>query len=184
MGFDAVILAGGAARRLGGADKATIEVGGRTLLARVLDAVAAAARVVVVGPRRPGSRAIKWVQERPPGGGPVHALAAGTSVVEQPLVVAVAVDLPFVTTAVIERLLAAVGDHDAAVVRDSAGTPLPLLGAYRSARLRARLEGLGGTAGAAMRDVLAGMDVVFVDDHEASLDCDTWEQVEAARKRE
>ncbi|WP_438949006.1 NTP transferase domain-containing protein, partial [Streptomyces harbinensis] len=36
--FDAIVLAGGAARRLGGADKAAVTVGGRPLLDRVLDA--------------------------------------------------------------------------------------------------------------------------------------------------
>ena len=47
--FCAVVLAGGQAARLGGADKASIEVDGRTLLAHALDAVIDAAEVVVVG---------------------------------------------------------------------------------------------------------------------------------------
>src|SRR4051812_33904528 len=34
--YDAIVLAGGGGRRLGGVDKATLEVGGRTLLDRVL----------------------------------------------------------------------------------------------------------------------------------------------------
>ncbi|MYQ48709.1 NTP transferase domain-containing protein, partial [Streptomyces sp. SID4985] len=34
--YDAVVLAGGAARRLGGADKPGVRVGGRPLLDRVL----------------------------------------------------------------------------------------------------------------------------------------------------
>jgi len=40
--FDAVVLAGGAGRRLGGVDKALVEVGGQDLLTRVLGAVAGA----------------------------------------------------------------------------------------------------------------------------------------------
>ncbi len=35
-GFAAIVLAGGQAARLGGADKASIEVGGRSLLERAL----------------------------------------------------------------------------------------------------------------------------------------------------
>ena len=38
--YDAVVLAGGAARRLGGADKPGVRVGGRALLDRVLTACA------------------------------------------------------------------------------------------------------------------------------------------------
>jgi GTP:adenosylcobinamide-phosphate guanylyltransferase len=34
--YDAVVLAGGAARRLGGAEKSGVRIGGRVLLGRVL----------------------------------------------------------------------------------------------------------------------------------------------------
>ena len=50
--FAAVILAGGAGRRLGGVDKATIPVRGAPMLDHVLDAVADASPCVVVGPPR------------------------------------------------------------------------------------------------------------------------------------
>ncbi|MCM3926296.1 NTP transferase domain-containing protein, partial [Frankia sp. AiPs1] len=53
-GCSALVLAGGAAHRLGGRDKPAVVVGGTTLLDRVLAAVAGAGieRVVIVGPRR------------------------------------------------------------------------------------------------------------------------------------
>ncbi|SNQ49025.1 Molybdopterin-guanine dinucleotide biosynthesis protein A [Frankia canadensis] len=50
--WSALVLAGGAARRLGGQDKPAVVVGGVTLLERVLAATAGAERRVVVGPRR------------------------------------------------------------------------------------------------------------------------------------
>ena len=55
--FDAVVLAGGRAARLGGADKPGLVVGQRTLLGSVVSAVteAGASRVVVVGPQRPAA---------------------------------------------------------------------------------------------------------------------------------
>ncbi|MBT2472738.1 NTP transferase domain-containing protein, partial [Streptomyces sp. ISL-66] len=56
MTYDAIVLAGGAARRLGGADKPGLLVGGRPLLDRVLDACADARTTVVVGGRRPTAR--------------------------------------------------------------------------------------------------------------------------------
>jgi len=48
--FDAVVLAGGSARRLGGRDKPALDVGGRSMLDAVVTACAAADRTVVVGP--------------------------------------------------------------------------------------------------------------------------------------
>ncbi|MGH3433518.1 MAG: NTP transferase domain-containing protein, partial [Thermocrispum sp.] len=73
----AVILAGGAAARLSGVDKPMLEVGGKPLLHTVIGAVAGAAAVVVVGPRRTDTMRVRWAREDPPGGGPVAALAAG-----------------------------------------------------------------------------------------------------------
>ncbi|MGV9756153.1 NTP transferase domain-containing protein, partial [Streptomyces tricolor] len=45
--YDAVVLAGGAARRLGGADKPGLRVGGRALLDRVLAACGSWSRAVM-----------------------------------------------------------------------------------------------------------------------------------------
>lgn len=74
---DAVILAGGGARRFGGADKPGMVIGGRSLIARVADTVAGAGRVVVVGPARPELPSALVVHEDPPGSGPVPALRTG-----------------------------------------------------------------------------------------------------------
>lgn len=56
--FDAIVLAGGGAARLDGADKPALDIGGASLLERVLTAVADADRIVVVGPVRPASRPV------------------------------------------------------------------------------------------------------------------------------
>ncbi len=54
--FDAIVLAGAASRRLDGADKALVEIGGRTLLDTVLAADRGRRRVIVAGPQRPVAR--------------------------------------------------------------------------------------------------------------------------------
>ncbi|MFB7377255.1 NTP transferase domain-containing protein, partial [Kitasatospora purpeofusca] len=54
--YDVIVPAGGAARRLGGADKPALTVGETTLLDRVLAACAGAGTTVVVGPARPATR--------------------------------------------------------------------------------------------------------------------------------
>lgn len=120
-GYDAVILAGGAARRLAGADKPGLLVGGVSLLDRVLGAVAGAGRIVVAGPTRPTRREVVWVREDPPGGGPVAGLAAALPRVRADVVVLLAADLPFVTAGLIERLVAEAGP--AGVAARSRWTP-------------------------------------------------------------
>jgi molybdopterin-guanine dinucleotide biosynthesis protein A len=76
--YAVIVLAGGAAQRLGGRDKPALPVGGRPMLDRVLAAASGATRRIVVGPARAGVPAdVIQVREEPPGGGPVAALAAG-----------------------------------------------------------------------------------------------------------
>ena len=108
--FDAVILAGGRASRMGGIDKPALDVGGTSLLSRVLSAVAGADLVVVVGPERDlGDVDIVQVQEDPPGGGPVAALAAGIRSVTARVVVVLGADMPSVDGAAVEGLVAGLG---------------------------------------------------------------------------
>ncbi|GAB2517932.1 molybdenum cofactor guanylyltransferase [Paramicrobacterium agarici] len=78
----AIILAGGRASRLGGTDKASVDVGGRMLLEHVLAAVAGCAPIIVVGPPHLAQTALRphrdvtLVREDPPFTGPVAAIAA------------------------------------------------------------------------------------------------------------
>lgn len=84
--LDAVVLAGGRARRLDGAAKPHVLLDGRELLAHVLDGLAASRlvrRVAVVGPPDvavPSPVPLVQVQEDPPFGGPVAGIAAGLAV--------------------------------------------------------------------------------------------------------
>ncbi|WP_350308737.1 molybdenum cofactor guanylyltransferase [Sanguibacter hominis] len=86
--LDAVVLAGGRARRLDGAAKPHVLLDGRELLAHVLDGLAASGlvrRVAVVGPPDvavPSPVPLVQVQEDPPFGGPVAGIAAGLAVLD------------------------------------------------------------------------------------------------------
>ena len=75
-GYAAVVLSGGTGRRLGGTDKALLELDGATLLGRALAAVAGADEVVVVGPSAATAYPVGFVLEDPPGGGPAAGLLA------------------------------------------------------------------------------------------------------------
>lgn len=161
-----VIPAGGTAARLGGADKPRLDVGGRSILARLvadLDPLP----VVIVGPPGPGPGTdrpgVAWCREEPPGGGPAAALAAGLRLLpDVELVVAIAGDQPFAATAVPRLVDAVLGDPtaQAAVGVDGDGRDQPLLAVYRAATLRARL--LGPVDGLSMRRVLVGLVVLRV----------------------
>jgi molybdopterin-guanine dinucleotide biosynthesis protein A len=171
--FDAIVLAGGAARRMGN-DKALSDVGGRSLIDRALDAVADAQRIVVVGPQRAVSRVVTWTIEDPPGSGPAAALVHALPMTAAGRLVVLAVDVPFAASA-LPRLLAALADHEAAMLVDHTGRRQPLVAAYAAQALRERaLPEHGSWANRSMRDLVAGLDVVDVAAHGVeALDCDT-----------
>jgi molybdenum cofactor guanylyltransferase len=120
--FDTVILAGGGAARMGGADKPGLAVGARPMLVSVAQAAAAAgtSRLIVVGPPRAGAVQdglaalaagrpgwLACVCEEPAGRGPVAGLRCGLAEVSAPCVVLLAADLPFLTGAHLTALLTA-----------------------------------------------------------------------------
>lgn len=168
--FAAVVLAGGAGRRMAGRDKPAIEIGGRSLLARAVEAVAGADPVVVVGPPRPLRAGVVWTREDPPGSGPLAALAAGLARVGVPgpdaapgtgLVAVLAADLVGVSAATVARLRAALTPAAAgALVVDDEGARQWLLGVWRVAALRDALP--ADPAGRSMRATLGGLTIVEV----------------------
>ncbi|MET9885349.1 NTP transferase domain-containing protein [Streptomyces sp. NPDC006430] len=190
MSYDAIVLAGGAARRLGGADKPALHVGGRTLLDRVLDACADAATTVVVGGRRPTARPVHWTVENPPGAGPVAALDAGLRQTTADLVLVLSADLPFLDRATVRALLhACAAGGDGALLRDPTGRDQPLVAAYRAEPLRREIALLAAEhstlAGLPLRFLTAELDLATVADAAplASFDCDTWDDLATARAR-
>ncbi|MFF2021813.1 NTP transferase domain-containing protein [Streptomyces sp. NPDC058171] len=186
---DAVVLAGGAARRLDGADKPGVRVGGRTLLDRVLAACAGARTTVVVADRRRTERPVRWTREEPPGQGPVAALDAGLRQVTAPVTVVLSADLPFLTPGTVRDLVAALeaGAAGAVLLTDADGRVQPLVAAYRTEPLRRALDALvdrhGSLAGLPLRALVPLLTVTTLADPVASFDCDTWEDIASARAR-
>lgn len=254
-GYDAVVLAGGAARRLGGEDKPGVRVGGRTLLDRVLAACADATRTVVVARPRPTARPVEWAREDPPGGGPLAALDAGLRHTGAPYVLVLSADLPFLEEKTVRRLLDTLRAgtpheipgtsrpardghvtriegpgarhdghgiradgpdtcHDGPTRADGSGTRAevpaachdgpgtrtegvlltdpdgrdqPLVAVYRADALRRELGVLaaeyGSLSGLPLRRLVAALDLTRITDPVASFDCDTWDDIAAARAR-
>ncbi|TXS41519.1 molybdenum cofactor guanylyltransferase [Streptomyces sp. uw30] len=189
VAYDAVVLAGGAARRLGGVDKPGVRVGGRALLDRVLAACADARTTVVVADPRPTARPVTWAREDPPGGGPLAALDAGIRHTTAESVVVLSADLPFLDEGTVRRLLAALhtAGADGALLTDADGRDQPLVAAYRAPALRRELAALAqeheGLTGLPLRRLTGALDLTRVPDPVASFDCDTWDDIATARAR-
>ncbi|WBO65073.1 NTP transferase domain-containing protein [Streptomyces camelliae] len=187
--YDAVVLAGGAARRLGGVDKPGVRVGGRALLDRVLTACAGARTTVVVAGPRPVARPVLWAREEPPGAGPVAALEAGLRLTTAEQAVVLSADLPFLEPATLHRLLAALraSGADGALLTDADGRDQPLVAAYRTDALRRALAALAaggdGLTGLPLRRLTGALCLTRVPDPLASFDCDTWDDIADARAR-
>lgn len=79
---DLLILAGGRGERLGGQDKAALEVGGRSLLDRVLEGAGDLGGDVVVVGDTPVPAGVLRTLEDPPDGGPVAGIAAGLAALD------------------------------------------------------------------------------------------------------
>jgi molybdopterin-guanine dinucleotide biosynthesis protein A len=179
-----VVLAGGTGARLGGVDKAALELDGVTLLERTLTATMAATEVVVVGPEVPTSRPVTWTVEDPPLGGPAAGLLRALDRFDATpeLVAVLAVDMPKVNAATLARLTWAVEadpDLDGAVLVDPDGRRQPLAGVYRLASLlAARPAQPGQEHGLPMRRLVGGLrlaEVPTVGDE--ARDVDTWADV-------
>jgi molybdopterin-guanine dinucleotide biosynthesis protein A len=182
MIFDGVVLAGGSAHRLGGIDKALIEVGGRSLLERALVTLHGARLVVVVGPRRATSVPVEWTRESPTGGGPLEAVAAGLRPATAPFVVLLGVDHPFVGAPVVGSLLNAIGDRDGAVLTDGEGEAQYLVGAYRTTVVREAVNRRRPGGGGSLRSVFDALDVGLLRDERAAFDIDSLEDVDRAQE--
>ena len=188
MEWAAVILSGGGATRLGGADKSSLDHDGRTLLDHALDAVAAAAEVVVVGPELPTTRPVVFTRELPAGGGPLAGLSAGVAALREPsaLVLVLAVDMPHVSGETVARLVAAMHDDgaglegaglDGAWLVDDTGRR-QLAGVVR----RALVPAPGDAYGVPMRRLMERertVDVAAVG--QEAEDIDTWDDVSRLR---
>lgn len=140
--WNAIILAGGRASRLGGIDKPGLVFEGSTLLERALSAARDATATVVVG---------RDVVESPRFSGPAAATIAGLDSLARPraaFTAVIAADLPFVETAM-PLLLSALDDAPFAggvIAVDDTGRRQPLLAIYSTAAL--------ALAGAESRDSL------------------------------
>lgn len=181
--WNAVVLAGGRATRLGGVVKPLVEVRGRTMLEAALAAATDARQVVVVGDV-PVPEGVLRTREDPPHGGPAAGLAAGLAALDDPTpwTLVLASDLPGAERAVPVLLEVASTDPpvDGVCFHDETSHPQWMLAVYRTAALARVVEAVD-TTDLSMRRLLAPLTLRSVPgDPEVIGDCDTWEDIRAA----
>jgi molybdopterin-guanine dinucleotide biosynthesis protein A len=166
MRVAAAILAGGRARRLGGAVKGLLVVQGRRIVDRQLDALRPAfARVFIVAndPAPWRELSVACVPDRVPGAGPLAGIDAALAALrdDEDAVLCVGGDMPFLDRRLLERLRDEAPDADAVVARVQA-RPEPLCARYgrrAAAAVRARL----GDGRLRATDLLDDLRVAWVD---------------------
>lgn len=180
----AVVLTGGSAVRLDGADKASIELGGLTLLEHALGAMLDVDEVVVVGEPVPTTRPVTFAREDPVGGGPAAGLLAGLrAFARRPdLLVVLAVDMPLVTSATVRRLRAAAA-NDGAVLIDQSDQLQYLCAVYLTDALDRVRPSYEDEYGLSMRALVAELRLEQVPAFGPEThDLDTWEDLLALRE--
>jgi molybdopterin-guanine dinucleotide biosynthesis protein A len=164
-----LVFAGGLSRRMG-TDKALLEVGGRTLLLRAIDAVReAGGEPIVLGPPRPkdavgGARQADETEGGGEPAGPLPALRRGLSLSRagQPAL-ALACDVPLVPAAFLRFLIDSAPGWDAVVPR-VAGESQVLTAAYDPTACLPVLDRALERGTRAVHAVLDDLRVRFVDE--------------------
>ena len=201
----AVVVAGGASRRLNHVPKASLSDGTSTLLDCALKAVAAASPRVVVGPESlPLPSGVLRTREDPPFSGPAAAIHAGleclaadcerSQIPVPDWCLILGVDTPRIAPAV-QQLITAAQSVEQAYAEQSAlsltdsetsagfwgvseGIYQPLVGIYRFGAIRSVFS--AGTTDASVRSFLRRLNPTAVQMSAAdTADVDTWEQAQA-----
>jgi molybdenum cofactor guanylyltransferase len=138
----AAILTGGRARRLGGADKSALRVGGRAILARQLDVLRTVTPHVFVVGRAPLDlpAGIDVVPDRLPGAGALGGIYTAILASPHERTFVVGCDMPFVSESLVRRLAAE--NADIVIPRTARGYE-PLCAIYTRAcagKIRERIE--------------------------------------------
>jgi molybdopterin-guanine dinucleotide biosynthesis protein A len=128
----AIVLCGGGSTRMG-RDKAALPIGAETFLERAIRVAREITTDVIVVARasQPAPPGVRIVHDPIENLGPLAGMAEGLAASTSDLNVVIACDMPLIKSAVLQRLVDAIGDHDACVAMID-GHASVLCGVYRS----------------------------------------------------
>jgi len=157
----AIVLAGGKGSRLGGVDKARLEIGGRRTIDRVLHALGGIADEVVAvvnEDRLAGVEGIRRIEDPEPHAGVLPALHAALGKARNELCLMVACDMPFLRPVLLAWLVEQTDAHDVVIPR--VGDQLqPMHAVYRREPCR---EAIAASIARGQRRMIAFLDNVRV----------------------
>jgi molybdopterin-guanine dinucleotide biosynthesis protein A len=115
----AVILAGGRASRMAGADKAFLKIGGKTIFERIHEVLAPRFDNIVVVTHSPERypASVRTTRDRIPDCGPLGGLHAGLLEARHEYALVVAGDMPALSPGLIDFLVETISGEDAVVPR-------------------------------------------------------------------
>lgn len=159
-----IVLAGGEGRRIGGG-KPFVALGGRPLLAHVVERITPQLSSLALSIRAPDPRyaafGLPLIEDRADVEGPLAGLRTGlewAAAEGADWLLTAPTDTPFLPADLVARLAAAAGAQTEVVVAASAGAPHPTVGLFRPAlapRLERHLASTPRRSIAAFLDVLA-----------------------------
>ena len=140
----ALILAGGRATRMGGVDKRSLVIDGRTVFERQREVLGPRGTEIIVSlaAGSTGGAGERVVYDLVEGAGPLAGIAAGLAAARTPWLLVVAGDMPYITCELVDAMLAARADELDAVGVRAGGLPEPLVCLLRVAPARAAVERL------------------------------------------
>lgn len=137
--YGALILAGGAARRMGGRNKALLQLEAQTFLARLEQSLSGFSEKLI------SVRDASWLEnstftpvlDQINGRGPLEGLRCALNACRSDALIVVPCDVPLFSSELARALISAGENFDAAVCRDRSGRIHPLCGMYAKSCLPA-----------------------------------------------
>ncbi|PKO73964.1 MAG: molybdenum cofactor guanylyltransferase MobA [Betaproteobacteria bacterium HGW-Betaproteobacteria-15] len=187
MSISGVILAGGLARRMGGVDKGLIAFAGKPMIAHVLERLRPQVDEILINANREIDQYEVYgypvIPDEIEGfAGPLAGLHRGMSAANQPFVLTVPCDSPFLPADLASRLMQALQQADAGLAVAKTGTQAhPVFCLCRTSlknHLQNYLQG-GGRKIDAWYNTLKVVEVAFDDQPQAFANINTIEELES-----
>lgn len=186
-----VILAGGQARRLGGAEKGLLELAGRPLVAWAIQALAPQVGTLLISANRQLETYRRFghpvIPDQDPGfAGPLAGIASALTVVTTPWILCIPCDAPLAPRDLAARLAAALGGVPTKLAVAHDGTRLQPLHALIAVELAASLHAYLGAGKSAVHGWCQGHRPAvadFGDQAQAFTNLNTWEDLDHLERR-